>query len=165
MLNDCCCKFMFIFHQSLTYAQLSSEWFENVTEMCQDTDISEKTWNNQTLAVDSLHLIKINTFFSLLSVNINSLELLIFLYKCISQILTVNYLLWLGSWQLWSCWRWWWGWWGWRHVLWQWWVDVTTMMTPVQQSNSQNYFDSENICHNQLTVFEPQFFMICWSLK
>ena len=103
--------------------------------------------------------------FSLLSVNINSLELLIFLYKCISQILTVNYLLWLGSWQLWSCWRWWWGWWGWRHVLWQWWVDVTTMMTPVQQSESQNYFVSKNICHNQLTVFEPQFFMICWSLK
>ena len=84
---------MFIFHQSLTYAQLSSELLENVTEMCQDTDISEKTWNNQTLAVDYLLLIKINTFFSLLSVNINSLELLIFLYKCISQILTVNYLL------------------------------------------------------------------------
>ena len=54
---------MFIFHQRLTYAQLSSELLENVTEMCQDTDISEKTWNNQTPAVDSLHLIKINTFF------------------------------------------------------------------------------------------------------
>ena len=96
-----------------------------------------------------------------------SSKLILFLvfYKYFSQILNLNFLLWLGSRQLWSCWRWWWGWWGWRHVLWQWWVDVTTMMTPVQQSESQNYFVSENICHNELTVFEPQFFMICWSLK
>ena len=70
MLNDC--KFMFIFHQSLTYAQLSSELLENVTEMCQDTDISEKTWNNQTLAVDSLLLIKINTFFSFVQIHLTN---------------------------------------------------------------------------------------------